>query len=349
MCDITGRQWGTGDVDDYMTVLMVILNRGAISAVLFCRIIWVGHSFPERCMIKSCLLLLLIMSLAGCASYNVSVDSISGRESGTGGTYYLVSGLKDVDSSDLQFQEYAGYIDCAMAESGFARSKDSNYADIAVFLSYGIGDPKESVGSYAIPIYGQTGVSSAYTTGSVNSYGQNAYYSGTTSFTPEYGIKGFATGVRSYTTYYRYFLLDAFDLKSYRERNNKIQLWSTKATSSGSSGDLRTVFPVMVGAAKKYFGKNTEKQLSFAMYDWSPEVKSVKCAGVNGAQPPAVATKTVPASTHSVSNAGVDKKIYLKDGSVLIGKSINFDSGNIILQSPMGSLKIPAEDVIKIE
>jgi len=290
-----------------------------------------------------------MLLLSGCASYDVRVSSIAGNDSASGGTYYILSGAKDVDSNDLQFKEYANYIDCAMAGKGYTRTKDFNRADIALFLSYGIGDPKDSVSSYAIPVFGQTGVSSAYTSGSVNSYGSNAYYSGTTSFTPQYGLKGFATGVRSRTTYFRYFLLDAFDLKTYREKNDNVQLWSTKVTSSGSSSDLRTVFPVMVGAAKSYFGKNTGKQLSFDMYDWNEDVKSVKCDNVHIIE----ATPSDPivqsATKQQVTVESSSKKVYLKDGSILIGKSINFDAGNLKIETSRGTLTIPANDVLKIE
>lgn len=299
---------------------------------------------------KTFLAAMATLFLSGCASYDVRVDAISSQKTSTpGNSYYLFSGLKGVDTSDLQFQEYAHYIDCAMAEKGYTRSKDVDSADVALFLSYGIGDPKESMSSYAIPVYGQTGVSSAYTSGSVRSYGSNAYYSGTTTFTPQYGLKGFATGVKSRTTYFRYFLLDAFDLKTYREKNNSVQLWSTKVTSNGSSGDLRTVFPVMVGAAKEYFGRNTGKQLSFDMYDWSPEVVSVKCDGTKIIESTPVEPKARLAQSVSLPTAGLDKKVYLKDGSILNAGSINFDSGNLLMDTPHGRLTVPANDVLKIE
>ena len=36
-----------------------------------------------------------------------------------------------------------------------------------------------------------------------------------------------------------------------------VQLWTTTVTSTGSSGDLRRVFPALAAAAKPYIGTNT--------------------------------------------------------------------------------------------
>jgi hypothetical protein len=288
------------------------------------------------------LLIASAMLLTGCATgYVLKVDSISDKDSRAGKIYYIASGSKDVEDTTLQFKEYVNYIDCALAEAGYTRTRDINTADMVLFLSYGIGEPKETTSSYSIPIFGQTGVSSAYTTGSVSSYGSNSYYSGTTNFTPTYGLKGFASGVTSSTQYFRYLILDSFDLKKYRHRKENVQLWTTKVTSTGSSSDLRTVFPIMVAAAKKYFGGNTGKQLSFTMYDWDPAIKSVKCESGGMISP--------TASTTSETKKTV-RKVYLTDGSVLVGKSITTISGFVQIETIRGKvIRVPVDEVERLE
>ncbi|MBW1921590.1 MAG: hypothetical protein JRI81_15395 [Deltaproteobacteria bacterium] len=176
----------------------------------------------------------------------------------------------------MQFKEYASYVERALTSAGYIRANDFKDARIAIFLSYGIGDPKEHLYSYSLPVWGQTGISSSTTYGTITSYGSYGSYQGTTTYTPTYGIKGYTSHVGSYTTFFRFLILDAFDLKEYRRSKKVIEAWRTTVTSRGSSGDLRRVFPVLVAAAKPYIGTDTGKQVHITLTEQDKTVLEIK-------------------------------------------------------------------------
>jgi len=102
-----------------------------------------------------------------------------------------------------------------------------------IFFSYGIDTGKEVVLSY--PIIGQTGVSSSSTYGTIQSYGRYGTYSGTTTYTPTYGVVG--TGVASNTQYARFLKVDILNRTALSE-NKMAKIYEAKVISRGSSGQL---------------------------------------------------------------------------------------------------------------
>lgn len=224
-------------------------------------------------------LLLGVLLLSGCATmqpqFQVRVDSISGEKPDKK-SYILLPGNKDTKAEDLQFKEYAAYVSRALIKQGFVPAESFEKANVAIFLVYGIGDPREHQYSYSIPTWGQTGVSSSYTTGTVSSYGGYGSYSGTTTYTPTYGVTGSTTHTGSYTTYFRFMVLDAVDLDEYKKSKKEVQLWKTTVTSGGSSGDLRRVFPILVAASQQYVGKNTGQKVEVNLYEEDERVIEIK-------------------------------------------------------------------------
>lgn len=188
----------------------------------------------------------------------------------------ILPGTKDVDPSDLQFLEFAGHVATALKEMGLTRVERFQDADVAVYLSYGIGNPQTQQYSYALPTWGQTGVSSATTYGSVNRYGNTGTFSGTTVYTPTYGITGYSTQVESRTTFTRFLLMDAYDIGAYKKTQEMKQLWKIGATSAGSSNDLRFVFPYMVVASQKFLGTNTGRRIEEDVLIDDPRVATIR-------------------------------------------------------------------------
>lgn len=225
--------------------------------------------------------LLAVLLLSGCATigspqFNVAINSLSSPSAATEKTYILLPGNKDVTWNDLQFQEYAGYLMRVLAAHGFVPAKTAAQADVAIVLFYGIGDPETHQYSYSLPVWGQTGIASSNTYGTVSSYGGSASYSGTTTYTPSYGVTGYTSETGSYTTYFRYALITAFDFLKYRQSKKQVELWKTTITSIGSSGDLRQVFPILIAAAAPYIASNTGKQIHVSLHEADPIVKAVK-------------------------------------------------------------------------
>lgn len=221
-----------------------------------------------------------LLLLSGCGGLPVKsdVDSFSSASPSVAARthFVLLPASKDVDPSDLEFQEYCRYVAKALTMDGFEPAKTLDDADVIIFMGYGIGNPQNHPYSYALPIYGQTGIASANTYGTINSYGGISTYSGTTTYTPSYGITGYQTVVRSKTTYFRFLTLDALDLAEYRATKSVVPLWKTTITSTGSTNDLRLVMPVLVAEAQPYLAKNTEHKIRVEMDFDDSEVTTIK-------------------------------------------------------------------------
>ncbi len=234
-------------------------------------------------VVRNILSFTLLFSLAigslGCATqprFIVHVDSIRGKSAVQEKKYVLLPGNENTSSNDLQFQEFSGYVRRALAAHEYQEASRSEQADLAIFLGYGIGKPEKQQYSYSLPVWGQTGVSSSYTYGTVNTYGNSGTFSGTTTYTPTYGVTGYQSHTGTRTTYSRFMFLSAYDLNKNIESQNPVQLWKTSVTSTGSSGDLRRVFPLLVAASKDYIGSNTERQVTITLYETDDAVMDIK-------------------------------------------------------------------------
>lgn len=227
---------------------------------------------------KRVLVCSVLLLCAGCGpAFHVKVDSICSGKLLAGSKCVVRPADPNTTGGSLQFREYASYIERALQEKGYKLTDNINEAQVIVFLAYGISEPHESHYSYSTPVWGQTGVSSAYTTGSVYNYGGGtSSYSGTTTYTPQYGITGYQSHSGTRISYTRHVVLDAYDLKEYQKTQKEVQLWRTTITSSGSSGDLRQVFPVMVAASLKHIGKNTGKQVKVVLWENDKRVQEIK-------------------------------------------------------------------------
>ena len=62
----------------------------------------------------------------------------------------------------------------------------------------------------------------------------------------------------------------------YSQSQEILPLWKTNITSTGSSGDLRLVFPVLVGAAADHLGTNTGHQVVVELGEDDIRVRRVK-------------------------------------------------------------------------
>jgi hypothetical protein len=122
---------------------------------------------------------------------------------------------------------------------------DANYL---VFLTYSIDDGRQVAFSY--PIFGQTGIASTNTQGTIKTTGNQATYSATTNYTPTYGMVGSGTGVR--TNYKRIARLEILN-KAALEVNSIKKIYEGEVTSSGSTGELSAVMPTLLKALLKDF------------------------------------------------------------------------------------------------
>jgi hypothetical protein len=226
------------------------------------------------------LLCLLGVFTSGCSRslrYISDVDSIALSDQSVGRHYLLLPGNQGSTPDDLEFLEYARYVETVLAPLGFSKASTEQDADIAIFLSYGVGAPETHQVTSSSPVYGQTGVSSATTMGTIMPLGGGmASYSGNTTYTPQYGVTGYQTQSHSYTTYTRSLQLIAYDVAAYRHEKKQRQVWKTSVISSGSSNDLRLVLPYMVAAMKPYLAGNTGRSVRVELLEKDPAVDALR-------------------------------------------------------------------------
>lgn len=209
------------------------------------------------------LLLMLVGLSAGCAiqpKYIINVDALSVPEAATAQKYVLLPGADDISPDDLRFKEFCVYLDRDLASKGFVPANGLDSANAAIFVSYAIGDPKEHIYSYSIPHYGKTGIASSHTSGTIQCHGNSGTFSGTTTYQPSYGITGYSSHIGTYVTYTHWLSLVACDVAACRREKKAIELWRVQAVSTGRSGDLRRVFPMLVTAARPYLAESTNKK-----------------------------------------------------------------------------------------
>lgn len=160
---------------------------------------------------------------------------------------FVIVPSKEQDGS-IEFATYANQIALKFIEYGW-RAADIIDSDYAVFLSYGIGDGQTV--SSSVPIFGQTGGGTSYTTGTVRSNsGGYSTYSGTTTAPPTFGQTG-SIPITS-TQYSRNLVMTILDARSLEHDKPKV-VFEGRVKSRGSSGEISVIMPNMIEALFKKF------------------------------------------------------------------------------------------------
>ena len=181
---------------------------------------------------------------SGCAvtrGYSVGINSFAAPNAAAYRTYILLPSDERISPADLEFQEFASYLHRALVQRGLQPVSEFAQAQLAIFLDYGIGEPREHTIAALVPLWGQTGVSSSKTTGNVSVYGNQAYVNSETRNTPQYGVTGYVPRTDQYTTFSRFVTVRAVDVARFNATQKLEEVWKTRIVSVGSSGDLRLV------------------------------------------------------------------------------------------------------------
>jgi len=197
--------------------------------------------------------------------FSVAVDSIAAPDVNMQGkTYVIACAIKDVKDDDLQFKEFAKYVENALLEKGCTRVDSEQKADLVVRLSYGVGTPQTTVSTYT------------------SSYGYS-YPVGWMWFTVPPTVE--TTQITSYPIT---LVLETYDLKTAGQPS---QLWKTTVTGCSrvpnnieggifvvkywNISDLRVQIPYMIAAAKDVFGSNTGRAIGTVILGSDPRVFDV--------------------------------------------------------------------------
>lgn len=185
--------------------------------------------------------------------YTVEVDSIADTGADLSGkTYIISSAMKNVSDNDLQFKEFARYIETALSlsQKGYKRADSKESADLLIRLAYGIGNPKTET--------------------STNTYTTSGGYSYPVGWTWIHVPPTTETVTTSTTTYARFLILEAYNSK------NHSQVWKTTLKSEGTTSDLRIALPHIIAAGRPYFGTNTGQKLAVKVESEGPAVIQIR-------------------------------------------------------------------------
>lgn len=191
---------------------------------------------------------LSVALLSGCAGF-IRSDVAVFHQLGDSPTptIYVFVPLKDQENS-LEYKTYAALMRQELRKHQYREATAQEKPDVLIAFNYGIDRGRQKLES--IPIFGQTGVSSSTTYGTLSTYGNYGSYSGTTTHTPTYGVVGSSTVSR--TEYSRGLWLYIVDANSIGTEKLNV-LYEGNVKSAGSSSQLSRVMPVMIQALFKSF------------------------------------------------------------------------------------------------
>lgn len=221
----------------------------------------------DKMTFRIVLLVLFALIFSGCATlqptyYHVNVDSIVDKAF-DGRSFYIISGMRDVNTEDLRFKRYSAYVGAVMEKAGYQEVDDPSKSEFILILSYGVGNKEVEVSTRSIPVYGGNGFTSTVQ----NQYGQQV---GTISTQPAnpYLPSGYNTVTDTEVTFQRTIKIVAVNSKLAMQKKPELkQVWDASIVSRGSSDDLQKLFPVMLVAWHPYIGKNLMKRESVEIYE----------------------------------------------------------------------------------
>lgn len=208
-----------------------------------------------------------VQLLSGVGTYDVSVSALAGSSASTKRTYVVLPGNPGTTPDDLQFKEFAQYVDVVLRARGFSPAVAATPPNVAVFIAYGVGKPRTVYYQSYVGDQQSTSSVSATTTGSAGT----TITSGTVATTTPGGFQSSAmTVVDSWAT------LDAIETEPLLKEKRFVSAWRTQMTSVTQNADIRFTFPVMLAAGKQYLGENTQQVVKRRLIGTSPEVQSIR-------------------------------------------------------------------------
>jgi hypothetical protein len=207
----------------------------------------------------------LLISLTGCTEFHVVANGFQNRDRQlpTQSTYAILP-VKGQDN-DLEFQDYARMVEMKLRERGYRRT-DLSFADMAIFIAYGINSAGVRSYAYSLPVYGTNTFS-----GSSFGSGGMTTFSGNTS-----GVVGSRTVAGSTQEFTRTLIVDVVDHAHYKSTGQIVSLWKGDITSTGESNDLRLVMPMLVESGFRHFGENTKKGIRHVYSEYDSNIEKLR-------------------------------------------------------------------------
>jgi hypothetical protein len=240
-----------------------------------------------KLFIQSIFLSIATILLNGCVPrHQVDVNAICTPQAINKTKYVLVAAEDQNDPSNIQFGEFAYYTERALQGAGFQKVACLSDADFAIFLDYNVSEPQIYQYAYSVPVYGQTGFVSTCTNSCVNTCGNTRSCVSVTDYSPTYGVIGSETRIGTRIVYFYYLNLFGWDANRLLSCNDKVMLWQVQINSSGETGDLRKMFPIMLAGAQGFIGRNSGEVVSVIVSENNDSIQNIKGLCDNQPIPP---------------------------------------------------------------
>lgn len=183
--------------------------------------------------------------------------------------------MPDVNPEGLEFREFKGLAELALLHEGFVTWEGPS-AEIAIFLSYGIGDPQVHYETISYPTFGLVPDGTYNVEASSRTFGHTTYTSGAVRVGKRLAVTGYETRTRTKVKYDRFLALSAVDLAHYRATGAIVEVWRTTVTSTGSSDDMRRILPVMMAAAMRRLAVSTPGKIDVDITEQHPRARYLR-------------------------------------------------------------------------
>jgi hypothetical protein len=162
----------------------------------------------------------------------------------------------------LEMREYVRLAQDQFRQRGYTVVGSPAEAELLAIIGLEIDAGRDVQRAYSIPQFGVTGYSGAQTFGTVTGFGGVGTYTGTTFFTPQYGITGYITGMETTRVFSRSGRMVV--ARSVSAGQPPI-VYDVRVDSQGSCGMLAAIAPAIVEAMFATFPNGGTRTLNLPM------------------------------------------------------------------------------------
>ena len=196
-------------------------------------------------------LLIVFFLLSGCTTIDTITTAFYVPDYKSIGTINVVPASAENNNS-LEFSNYKSQFEKKLSLNGYQVVKQPSDAKFLAFVGYAISNGEASTG--IVPVFGQTGGGTTYSSGTVYGAGGSASYSGSSYKAPTFGAIG-AIPV-SHTNYTRTLALEIVDANSIKN-GQPSKVYESKVISTGTCSVFAGVFNELLESMFKDFpGEN---------------------------------------------------------------------------------------------
>jgi hypothetical protein len=232
-----------------------------------------------RSRVGPALLLASTLFLGGCATTEVTVDSLAKPDAENSVSYEIKNSNPLIADDSLRFKEASDYVRTALSGRGMYEAPPNVKPDLVVAVDYGIGPPQSKIEMITEPVYieipGRVRMERRVV-GYDRSTGAPIYGTVTVQDPATTEFAGFREYEVTTTVYEKYLRLTARETAEAAEGRPTSEVWTVDVTSEGESRDLRKNLPILVAASIDYIGKDSHGQKTIKIKDKDSDVAFVK-------------------------------------------------------------------------